>query len=67
MADDTKRPVLQTSDPSYHVRETRLQFPPSYALVGVYRLVTDPNLYRPIWAKVQHGTRRGMIVGFSWV
>ncbi|THH18330.1 hypothetical protein EW146_g2623 [Bondarzewia mesenterica] len=31
----------------------RLEFPPSYVVVGVYRLVTDKSLYVPIWKKVQ--------------
>ncbi|KAJ3970676.1 hypothetical protein EV361DRAFT_914949 [Lentinula raphanica] len=44
----------------------RLQFPPSYALVGVYRLCTDPNLYVPVWQKCQHGTVRGAVVGLVW-
>lgn len=45
----------------------RLEFPPSYVLVGVYRLFTDKNLYIPAWDKCRHGTRRGAIVGAIWV
>ena len=45
----------------------RLEFPPSYVFVGVYRLVTDKHLYRPIWDKCKNGTRRGAIVGGFWV
>ncbi|KAJ4474285.1 hypothetical protein J3R30DRAFT_3507305 [Lentinula aciculospora] len=44
----------------------RLQYPPSYALVGVYRLCTDKNLYIPVWQKCQHGTVRGAAVGLVW-
>ena len=44
----------------------RLEFPPSYVLVGVYRLFTDKNLYGPAWDKCEHGTRRGAIVGSIW-
>ena len=44
----------------------RLEFPPSYVLVGVYRLLTDKNLYGPAWDKCKHGTRRGAIVGGIW-
>ncbi|KIJ54015.1 hypothetical protein M422DRAFT_58281 [Sphaerobolus stellatus SS14] len=62
----TSRPAIRASDPSFNSRESRLRFTPSYAIVGVYRLINDPNLYRPIWAKVQHGTRRGLIVGLTW-
>jgi len=49
------------------VRSTiRLEFPPSYVLVGVYRLLTDKNLYKPAWDKCRHAARRGAIVGASW-
>jgi hypothetical protein len=54
--------------PANLVRATaRLQFPPSYVLVGVYRLLTDKNLYKPAWDKCRHATRRGAIVGATWV
>ena len=46
---------------------TRLQFTPSYVLVGVYRLFTDKNLYGPAWKKCQHGFVRGATVGLGWV
>jgi len=45
----------------------RLDFPPSYVLVGVYRLFTDKLLYRPAWDKCRHAARRGAIVGAIWV
>ena len=45
----------------------RLEFPPSYVLVGVYRLLTDKNLYKPAWDKCKHATSRGAIVGGIWV
>ncbi|KAG9311727.1 hypothetical protein JVU11DRAFT_7967 [Chiua virens] len=45
----------------------RLNFPPSYVVVGVYRLCTDRSLYKPAWDKCKHGVRRGLIVGFVWV
>ncbi|KAI6140003.1 hypothetical protein BKA82DRAFT_4220261 [Pisolithus tinctorius] len=44
----------------------RLNFPPSYVIVGVYRLFTDKSLYKPAWDKCKHGVRRGAIVGFIW-
>ena len=44
----------------------RLEFPPSYILVGVYRLFTDKNLYKPAWDKCKHAARRGAIVGAIW-
>ena len=45
----------------------RLQIPPSYILVGIYRLVTNQTLYKPAWDKCKHGTQRGLVVGFVWV
>ncbi|KAJ7099532.1 hypothetical protein B0H15DRAFT_1002605 [Mycena belliarum] len=45
---------------------SRLQFPPSYVLVGVYRLFTDKLLYVPAWQKCQHGVQRGAVVGLIW-
>ncbi|PPQ92482.1 hypothetical protein CVT25_010427 [Psilocybe cyanescens] len=39
----------------------RMEFPPSYVLVGVYRLFTDKHLYKPAWDKCKHATRRGAI------
>lgn len=59
--------VSSVLDPTFQTREARLRFPPFYAVVGIYRLAIDPNLYKPIWDKVRHGTRRGLIVGFGWV
>ncbi|KAH8099886.1 hypothetical protein BXZ70DRAFT_941695 [Cristinia sonorae] len=45
----------------------RLRFPPSYVVVGVYRLFTDEHFYKPVWDKCRHGVRRGMTVGVVWV
>ncbi|KAH7886408.1 hypothetical protein F5I97DRAFT_1809127 [Phlebopus sp. FC_14] len=45
----------------------RLNFPPSYVVVGVYRLFTDESLYKPAWDKCRHGARRGLTVGLIWV
>ncbi|KZT18697.1 hypothetical protein NEOLEDRAFT_1103233, partial [Neolentinus lepideus HHB14362 ss-1] len=46
--------------------EARLQFPPTYAIVGVYRLFTDKTLYVPAWKKCEHGVVRGLAVGGVW-
>lgn len=46
---------------------SRLQFPPSYVVVGFYRLVTDRNLYVPAWQKCKHGFVRGATVALVWV
>jgi len=45
----------------------RLEFSPSYILVGVYRLSTDSSIRVPVWKKCKHGFIRGILVGFAWV
>lgn len=50
-----------------HLREERMEFPPLYVVVGVYRLFTDKNLYVPVWQKCKHGAVRGAVVGLAWV
>jgi len=52
--------------PSLARATSRLQFPPSYVVVGVYRLFTDKLLYAPAWKKCQHGAQRGAVVGLLW-
>ncbi|KAJ6589930.1 hypothetical protein DFH09DRAFT_1140459 [Mycena vulgaris] len=52
--------------PSLLRATSRLQFPPSYVLVGVYRFFTDKLLYVPAWQKCQHGVQRGAAVGLVW-
>ena len=49
------------------IRDERLDFPPIYVAVGIYRLFTDKNLYIPVWDKCRHGFIRGAIVGLGWV
>ncbi|KAM5539462.1 hypothetical protein V8D89_006914 [Ganoderma adspersum] len=44
----------------------RLQFPPSYVVVGFYRLLSDPKLRVPAWNKCKHGFMRGAAVGLVW-
>lgn len=44
----------------------RLLFPPSYVIVGVYRLFTDKSLLVPAWKKCKHGTVRGAGVALVW-
>ena len=46
---------------------SRLQFPPSYVVVGFYRLVSDSKLRVPAWQKCKHGFVRGATVGIIWV
>lgn len=43
-----------------------LTFPPLYCLVGAYRLVHDPTLWRPMWAKCSRAAKHASIVGFTW-
>ncbi len=58
---------LQHVPPTLAHATMRLEFSPSYVLVGVYRLFTDKNLYKPAWDKCRHAARRGAIVGAIWV
>ncbi|KAH8822637.1 hypothetical protein DL96DRAFT_1618552 [Flagelloscypha sp. PMI_526] len=46
---------------------TRLNFTPTYLVVGIYRLLSDPLLRIPAWEKCRNGTRRGLLVGAGWV
>lgn len=40
-----------------------LHLPPSYTLVGLYRLVTDPSIRSPVLDKIKHASIRGLVVG----
>lgn len=61
---------------SEHIREAvpaaleratdRMEFPPSYVVVGIYRLFTDKALLIPTWDKCKHATQRGLAVGLVW-
>ncbi|KAF7288712.1 hypothetical protein HMN09_01377200 [Mycena chlorophos] len=61
----TSQPVTPIPE-SLRRATTRLQFPPSYVVVGVYRLFTDKLLYVPAWQKCHHGVQRGAIAGLIW-
>jgi len=39
-----------------------LHFPPSYTLVGLYRLLADPFIREPVLDKVKHAFLRGVVV-----
>jgi len=63
-------PIVESSNlgpPELERAARRLQFPPSYVIVGIYRLATDKSLFKPAWDKCKHGTQRGLTVGFVWV
>jgi hypothetical protein len=45
----------------------RLGFPPSYVVVGVYRLVFDKALFSPVWQRCRSGFMKGAAVGGVWV
>lgn len=45
----------------------RLGFPPSYVVVGVYRLVFDKALFSPVWQRCRSGFMKGVAVGGVWV
>ena len=48
-------------------RAFRLSYPPVYAAVGAYRLLTDWSLFWAVWKKCKHGAIRGLAVGGGWV
>jgi len=43
-----------------------LHAPPLYTLVGIYRLLTDPQIRGPVLDKVKHASVRGLIVGLIY-
>ncbi|KAG8923327.1 hypothetical protein FRC01_012888 [Tulasnella sp. 417] len=43
-----------------------LKFTPAYCIVGIYRLITDGNVRRPVWDKCKHGVVRGAAVAGVW-
>lgn len=61
------RSSRQNVPPALARATMRLEFTPSYVLVGVYRLFTDKSLYIPAWDKCRHAARRGAIFGAIWV
>lgn len=50
-----------------HRAALRLEFPPSYVVVGAYRLLSDKSLFVPMWQKCRNGFLRGIAVGGVWV
>ena len=59
--------IVQSVPEKLRRATTRLQFPPSYVVVGVYRLFTDKSLAVPAWKKCEHGFVRGAGVSLVWV
>ncbi|OBZ68579.1 hypothetical protein A0H81_11493 [Grifola frondosa] len=59
-------PFMENVPDNLRRATSRLQFTPSYVVVGVYRLCTDSKLYVPAWQKCKHGFRRGLTVGLVW-
>ncbi|TDL16191.1 hypothetical protein BD410DRAFT_832204 [Rickenella mellea] len=66
MAAVTSTPSTPSRTSRDELRQKRLNFPPSYVAVGVYRLFTDKALYVPAWDKCRHGVLRGAAVGLGW-
>jgi hypothetical protein len=61
-------PAKLENIPAHLTRATlRLQYPPTYVIVGVYRLFTDKALFVPAWKKCKHGVIRGAALGIVWV
>ncbi|KAG5726142.1 hypothetical protein E4T56_gene2501 [Termitomyces sp. T112] len=64
--DDPRNHKLENIPQSLVRATLRLEFPPTYVVVGMYRFFTDRSLYTPAWDKCRHATRRGAIVGTVW-
>jgi hypothetical protein len=60
-------PRVENVPDSLHRASFRLEFPPSYVVVGAYRLLSDKSLFVPIWQKCRNGVLRGVTVGGVWV
>ncbi|KZT02069.1 uncharacterized protein LAESUDRAFT_730582 [Laetiporus sulphureus 93-53] len=60
-------PYSENIPSNLHRAHSRLEFPPVYVVVGIYRLVTDEKLFKPAWKKCEHGLVRGMTIGVVWV
>lgn len=43
-----------------------LHFPPAYTIVGLYRLLTDPSIRKPVLDKVKHASIRGAVVALVY-
>ncbi|GAA5929672.1 uncharacterized protein JCM15063_004216 [Sporobolomyces koalae] len=39
-----------------------LPFPPSYCVVGAYRLCTDRNLHKPLWEQSRRSIKRALLI-----
>ncbi|KAF9523084.1 hypothetical protein CPB83DRAFT_776047 [Crepidotus variabilis] len=63
---NTGKSLTQDVPPQLARATMRLEFSPSYVLVGVYRLFTDKLLYIPAWDKCKHAAQRGAVVGAAW-
>ncbi|TBU37229.1 hypothetical protein BD309DRAFT_974463 [Dichomitus squalens] len=65
---DTPSPSAEDENIPLNLRRAahRMQFPPSYVVVGFYRLLTDPHLRVPAWKKCEHAFMRGATVGLVW-
>jgi hypothetical protein len=45
----------------------RLSFPPSYVVVGAYRMLSDKSVLVPVWNKCKHAFVRGVALAGIWV
>ncbi|VDB89111.1 unnamed protein product [Peniophora sp. CBMAI 1063] len=59
-------PFVEHVPPTLERAANRLSFPPSYVVVGAYRLITDKSILVPVWKKSQHGFVRGLGISAAW-
>ena len=64
---DVRAGEIENIPKNLQASTSRLQFPPSYVVVGVYRLLSDKSLRIAAWKKCEHGAVRGATVALIWV
>ena len=60
LSSGAERSILET------MPQETLTFPPLYCIVGAYRLLHDPSLYQPMWAKCSQAAKRASVVAAIW-
>ena len=46
--------------------EAYLNVPPAYVFIGAYRLIHDPQLWKPMWAKCSKAATRAVMFASGW-
>ncbi|KAG9012818.1 hypothetical protein FRB90_006499, partial [Tulasnella sp. 427] len=59
-------PPFFSSSRTSKMTQELLKFTPAYCIVGIYRLITDRHVRKPVWDKCKHGVVRGAAVAGVW-